>query len=165
MAVVGCTHQPEGQTSIYDSAFTLTLPADVKNYMDSHLIFGDEVRYWNIFNNKDSTIKVDIEITKDTTRLSEDLIPPQIDGLRHFDPNMVVLKKGILKQKGVEMLSIVYEIPLVRSFHGYIVERRVFLTTKGRATVDITCRFDNMGGKGKSMDIANKISNSINVPQ
>ncbi|MBC9930404.1 hypothetical protein [Chitinophaga qingshengii] len=160
---IGCVHKDEVNTSIYDGAFALSLPPGVKASTAPRTIYGDDILYWNIFNNEDSTIKVDVEISKDTTPLYEALIPYHIKGLQHFDPTMVVLNKEIRKQRGVEMLLIMYEIPLVRNLPGFIVERRVFLTPKGRATVDVTCRFDHLERKEMCINLVGEIGKSINT--
>jgi hypothetical protein len=165
MMIIGCVIKKEREISIYNSAFTLILPPEVKDSKGLRTIYGDEVQFWRTFNNEDSTIKVDIQISKDTSRVSDDLIPYQIDLLQHLDPSMVVLNKGMIKQWGVEMLSIKYEIPLIQKFPGYIVERRMFLTMKGRGEVNVICRFDNLIEKEKCINLVNEISKSIKVGQ
>ncbi|MBC9933548.1 hypothetical protein [Chitinophaga qingshengii] len=162
MLIVGCAHKGEVKTSIYD-AFTISLPPRVKASTAPRTIYGDDILYWKIFNNEDSTIKVDIEISKDTVPLFEGLIPYHINWLQHLYPNMILLEKGMRKQRGVEMLSIRYEIPLSQRFPGVIVERRVFLTSKGRAIVDITSGFDHVERKELSINLVGNIGESINV--
>ncbi|RBL93167.1 hypothetical protein DF182_11515 [Chitinophaga flava] len=69
----------------------------------------------------------------------------------------------MVKCEGKEMLSIVYETPIVRTLSGYIVERRVFFTTQGLAVVDVICKFTNPEEKGKCLALTKHISNSISI--
>lgn len=87
----------------------------------------------------------------------------QIDALEHLNPDLVVLKKEVIKQHGIEMLSIVYELPYMQLSHGSIVEHSMFFTLKGRAVVDVTCIFKNEKEKEAAVKLAGLISNSIKI--
>lgn len=167
--ITGCIHKNASDqknvddVSIYDNAFTITLPHDVKKSKDPLKNLGEEVQYWSIFTNNDSTIKVDIEIRRNTSRSFAGLVSDQIDLLRHFEPSMVILNKELLNYHGSEKLLIMYEIPPVRGLPGYIVERNIFFTHKGRATANVMCRFDDPKERGNCIKLVKTISESIKV--
>lgn len=159
---IGCLNKETKVLSICDNAFSITIPVDIKEIDRKRIVFGDDLLCSKDFSNQDSTAMVHVELYEDASnRLLTSSLNNQLDALQHLHPGLVVLKNQMIKQHGIEMLSIIYELPIMHLSYGSIVERRVFITPKGRAVVDATFIFQKTKEKEAAIKHVEVISNSI----